>query len=77
MIEENVLTGLRNRYPAVHPLIFHRSAEKAKSGGELFDILETIPVNYPIIWSEEWRQWVTTSDIFQAQTYVDMKKKSD
>jgi len=77
MIEESVLTGLRNRYPDVHPLIFSRSAEKAKSGGELFDILETIPVNYPIIWSEEWRQWVTTNDIFQSQAYVDMKKKSD
>lgn len=75
MIEENVLIGLRNRYPDVHPLIFHRSVEKAKSGGELFDILETIPVNYPIIWSEEWRQWVTTGDIFQAQAYIDINKK--
>jgi hypothetical protein len=77
MIEEGVLAGLRKRYPDIHPLIFHRSVEKAKSGGELFDILETIPVNYPIIWSEEWRQWVTTSDIFQSQAYVDMKKKRD
>lgn len=77
MIEESVLTGLRKRYSNIHPLIFARSAEKAKSGGELFDILETIPVNYPIVWSEECRKWVTTNDIFQSQDYVDMKKKSD
>lgn len=74
IIDEDVLNGLRKRYSSVHPLIFHRSVEKARSAGDLFDILETIPVNYPIVWADEWRQWVMTDDIFQAQAYVNMKK---
>lgn len=46
------------RYSHIHPLIFHRSCAYAKTPGDLFDILESIPEKYPIVWNEKVRQWV-------------------
>ena len=43
---------LWKQFSMIHPLILARSTEKAKSDGELFDILSTIPNKYPIYWSE-------------------------
>jgi hypothetical protein len=58
--------ALKNRYPNLHPLIFKRSLEKAKSNGELFDILEEIPDEYPLIWDEKKRRWKNTDDLLQG-----------
>lgn len=69
MIEESVLQGLREKYPNIHPLIFHRSKERAKSAGELFDILDAFPYEYPVVWNEESKRWVKTKDIYQAMTF--------
>lgn len=49
MINEDAVRKLKDRYSDVHPLVFHRSASYAKTPGELFDILESIPKTYPII----------------------------
>jgi hypothetical protein len=54
---DKIQTALQIRYSHIHPLIFMRSLEKAKSNGELFDILETIPKEYPIRWDEDNRCW--------------------
>ena len=62
---DKVKKSLRKRYPNIHPLIFQRSVEKAETDGELFDILETIPQEYPLIWSEEKRSWQTTDNLLQ------------
>ena len=69
VIEQGVLDGLKKRFPEIHPLIFHRSVEKANSPGELFDILDTFSPNYPIIWSEEQRCWVYTKDLVQVSKF--------
>ena len=53
--------ALKERYARLHPLIFKRSLEKAQSYGELFDILDTVPDQFPIVWSEADRRWVTTN----------------
>ena len=66
MIDEFVIEGIRNRYSNLHPMIFHRTVEKASSPGELFDILEEFPKKYPIIWSDEERRWITTKDLTQS-----------
>jgi len=63
MLDPIVVEKLRERYNKVHPLIFHRSVEHAKSAGELFDILETIPRRLPILWDEQKHQWVHTEDL--------------
>jgi hypothetical protein len=69
MITKEMIEVLKNRYSNVNPLIFARSKERAKTAGELFDILDTIPTEFPIIWSEETKKWVTTKDLFQAKTF--------
>jgi hypothetical protein len=75
MIPDNVLQGLRQRYPWIHPLIFHRSKERAKTAGELFDILDTLPTEYPIMWNEETKRWETTKDLFQSKKFPLNTKK--
>ena len=67
MITESMLEKLMERYSHVHPLIFQRSVEKAKSDVDLFDILDSIPNNYPIVWDEEKRSWKTTEDMLQSK----------
>lgn len=64
-MDKEVREALRGRYPHLHPLIFLRSAEKAHSNGELFDILEGFPKEYPVIWDDEKRVWCHTSDLLQ------------
>jgi hypothetical protein len=64
---DEVQLGLKARYAHIHPLIFQRSLEKAKTNGELFDILEGIPKKYPIVWDENNRCWKNTDDLLQAQ----------
>ena len=65
MIDPEIIDGLRKRYKEVHLFVFHRSVERAETVGELFDILETIPDNFPFIWNEELRCWKNTTDLFQ------------
>lgn len=62
-MDEMVLKKLKERYSHVHPTIFHRSCAYAKSPGDLFDILESLPKVYPIVWQESKRQWITVEDI--------------
>jgi hypothetical protein len=58
-ISEDVLTGLRNKYSHIHPLLFLRSVERAKSAADLFDILDTMP-EIPVVWNETERRWTRT-----------------
>lgn len=69
MLEPFVIKNLREKYSNVHPLIFRRSLEKAKSNGELFDILSTIPENFPIIWSEKDKRWVFEKDLYLTHDF--------
>lgn len=64
---DEVQEALRKRYSHLHPLLFQRSLEKARSDGELFDILESIPEAHPIIWDEESRRWIHTPDLLQSE----------
>lgn len=63
---KNVTTmdGLRRRYSHLHPLILQRTIERANSAGEVFDILESMPLAYPVVWDAESRKWVEASDIW-------------
>jgi hypothetical protein len=60
----DVQIALKKRYAHLHPLLFQRSLEKAKSDVELFDILSRIG-EYPIIWDEDERTWKKT-DLLQV-----------
>ena len=65
MIIEDVQESLIERYSHVPQLIFERTVEKAKTNGELFDLLESFPDSYPVVWCENKRKWVHTSDLLQ------------
>lgn len=67
MLRVDVVEGLRRHFD-VHPLLFHRSLEKAATQGDLFDILDTIPEQCPMIWDDEKHKWVPT-DLLQAKEY--------
>lgn len=74
MFDEMVLKALRERYPHVHPLMFQRSMEKSKTQGELFDLLETISREYPIVWCEEEHVWKHTQDLLQSVDFTKTQK---
>jgi hypothetical protein len=57
----DVQIALRERYSKIHPLLFHRCVERTKSNGELFDMLESLPEEYPIVWDEESKSWISTN----------------
>jgi hypothetical protein len=63
---DQVKESLRQRYLNIHPLIFQRSLEKSRSNVDLFDILEGIKEEYPLIWDEKTRTWKKTDNLLQA-----------
>lgn len=63
---DDTQAALKARHPDLHPLIFQRSLDKAKTNGELFDILDGLPKEYPIIWDENDRCWKHTTDLLQT-----------
>lgn len=56
-IDKTMLDGFRSRYAHIHSLIFWRSIEKARTLGDLFDILEDVPASTPVVWSDEAHGW--------------------
>jgi len=68
MLTKDLVESLRERY-GVHPLIFNRCLGHAKSDSDLFDILDSFPKVFPIIWSEEDRRWITTTDPYLFQDF--------
>jgi hypothetical protein len=60
-----VQKALRKRYEKLHPLIFQRSLERARSDGDLFDLLDAFPDKFPVIWNQEQRRWDHTGDLLQ------------
>ena len=79
--ESEAVTKVKERYNQIHPLIVHRSMERAKSPGDLFDILDCLwseikasPSPYPVVWHEEQRRWVKTDDIFQSLVFIAKQK---
>ena len=69
MLDSEVVNKLKERYQGLHPLIFHRSTERAKTLGELFDILEGIPKSYPIVWCDKSNKWVKEYDLFLTDAF--------
>lgn len=69
MIDQVVVSKLKERYKGIHPLIFQRSIEKAKTAGELFDILDSFKHKYPVLWNDQTRRWITTTDLIQKSKF--------
>jgi hypothetical protein len=69
MIDQETSLNMRKQYKDVIPLVFHRSVEYAKDAGDLFDILEALPKELPVIWDSEKHRWVTTDDLTQSRQF--------
>lgn len=69
MIDKKIVESLKKRYSHIHPLIFHRSVERAKSGGDLFDILDSFEDRYPVVWGEKEGRWVVSDDVTQSTRF--------
>lgn len=69
MLTEEITQKLRERYPDLPPMIFHRSMERAKSDGDLFDILDSFPKIYPVVWSDTAYRWLSTKDVYQTGSF--------
>lgn len=59
IMQIKILNKLRTYYD-VHPLLFLRSCEMASCLADLYSILDTIPSDYPICWSESNHCWIKT-----------------
>lgn len=57
-----LLKKMQERY-MVDPIVFIKTIGLAKTSGELFDILEDMPKNFPIVWDDEKRRWVKALDL--------------
>lgn len=75
LLDESCLANFQKRYSKLHPLIFHRSVERASSLMELFEILENIPSKFPIRWDEVTRSWVKETDITAQKQIKNIKGK--
>lgn len=65
-IPNDLALKLKERYNFLHPLVFYRSLEKAKSPSHLFDTLETIP-EFPFLWVDNC--WKNTTDLSQISKF--------
>lgn len=67
--DPDVIDNLKDRYKHLHLLIFHRSLERAKSLGDLFDILESVPKTLPLLWCEIQSRWKSDCDLFLSEEF--------
>jgi|LauGreDrversion4_2_1035121.scaffolds.fasta_scaffold1770569_1 hypothetical protein len=74
MLDDKIVQKLKERYSFLHPLILHRSFERAKSNSELFDILDTVPKQYPVVWCEKENRWLTVENLYLNQEFLDELK---
>lgn len=72
--QDAFLDNLKKRYHELHPLILHRSIEKAKDSMNLFDILEGVPKKYPIMWDEKSGSWIQEPDFMLKKRLKEIRK---
>lgn len=69
MLSKELVENLKARYN-VHPLIFSRSVSRARSDTDLFDILDSIPDSFPIVWSDDDHRWCRPEDLYLSGDFV-------
>lgn len=70
MLDEKIVDKLRKKYSDLHPLLFQRSVERAKSNGDLFDIVDTVIDKYPLSWNEKENRWSSLDDPYLVQQFL-------
>jgi hypothetical protein len=62
--QSQIVKKLKERYHSVPELVFQRSLSRVKNEVELFDVLDTIPQGYPLIWESGERRWKKVTTLF-------------
>jgi hypothetical protein len=70
MLDEKIVAKLKEKYSNLHPLLFQRSVERAKSNGDLFDIVDTVLDKYPLSWNEKENRWSSLDDPYLVQQFL-------
>jgi len=74
-MEDSCVEAFKKRYSALHPLVFQRSVERAKSASDLFEILEGMPSKFPISWDDIKHMWVNDSDVIAQKKMKNIRRK--
>jgi hypothetical protein len=61
--QQEIVAKLRERYGTIHPVLFQRMLDRAKNEVELFDILDTAPATFPLVWDINGRRLTAAMDI--------------
>ncbi len=69
MLSNHIIKALSERYKNIPPLIFMRSVERAKDDADLFDILESFPNEYPVVWSEKKHSWTISESLYLEESF--------
>jgi len=69
MIDPVIVEKFREKYSNIHPLIFQRSLERSEKSVDLFDILDTVPTNFPIVWCDKESRWIRSGDIYRSEDF--------
>lgn len=64
-MDSEIVQKLRARYARLPLLIVQRSIERATTEAELFDILDSVPDSWPMVWNNVSRRWESTQ-LFRA-----------
>lgn len=70
MLDTKVVEKLKEKFSFLPPLLVYRSIERAKSNGDLFDILDTVPEKYPIVWCDKNNRWVSFPELYDNQEFL-------
>jgi hypothetical protein len=74
-MEDSCVEAFKKRYSGLHPLIFHRSVERARGASDLFEILESMPSKFPISWDDNKHVWAKDSDVIAQKQMKKTKRK--
>jgi hypothetical protein len=69
MVNHAIAKSLKQRYNNIHPLVFQRSLDRAIDDTDLFDILDSFPNKYPVVWNNNERRWIVTDDLFLKSSF--------
>ena len=72
--DSEIVQKLKDRYSRIHPLIFQRSIERATTTVHLFDLLDSFPNKYPVVWDCQQKCWVHTDDLTQRERMDSLHK---
>lgn len=65
--QSEIVEKLKERYSQIHPVIFQRMIERAKNEFELFDILDTVPESFPLVFDVSARRLTRAVGVLRKQ----------